>query len=146
MRNENKYPILSTYRILKNTFGFEPYLEMIHKDKFRIAMSRFRASSHILEIERGRYTSPITPREQRKCPQCTNLVEDENHFMLVCELYHNERRALFSKINGINPDFLLYSSADKFLYIFNNNNEHIMSWVGSYIHQCMNKRTEITLR
>ena len=57
----------------------EPYLYLVKESKYRIEISRLRASSHVLEIERGRYTRPKTPITERLCPFC-NVVEDEQHF------------------------------------------------------------------
>ena len=62
-----KYPILRTYRKIKSNYQLEPYLYLVKNPKYRIAISRFRASSHMLEIERGRHTRPITPLDGRLC-------------------------------------------------------------------------------
>jgi hypothetical protein len=45
---------LRTYRLFKNKFTFEPYLYWGNYDKRRL-ITKFRISSHQLEIERGRY-------------------------------------------------------------------------------------------
>ena len=50
--------ILKTYSLYKMNFGTECYLKHISKPKFRIALSKLRASSHDLEVERGRYVRP----------------------------------------------------------------------------------------
>ena len=113
---------------------------MIDKFKFRVAVSKFRASTHILEIERGRYTSPVTPRNSRLCKRCSNCVEDEYHFMMICELYNNERSELFDKICSVSPEFSSMSNSNKFKYLFLNHDARSMSWVGCYIHKCMIKR------
>ena len=44
-----------TYRLYKSSFGTECYLKSISNPKFRVALSKLRASSYDLEIERGRY-------------------------------------------------------------------------------------------
>ena len=72
----------------------EPYLTKIKKQKYLSSFSRFRAGSHALEIERGRYTNPRTPRAQRLCVNC-NKVEDEIHFLIHCKLYENQRTSIF---------------------------------------------------
>ena len=47
---------------------------------------KFRTSAHELEIERGRYTN-IT-RERRLCNHCNcRQVENEYHFLLICQKY-----------------------------------------------------------
>ena len=50
-------------------------------------MTKLRLSGHTLEIERGRYKD--TPQEERYCEYCKSMlgklvVEDEEHFLLVC--------------------------------------------------------------
>ena len=56
------------YCIFKYTFNLEPYLDIITNKRFKIALSRFRLSSHNLEIERGRYHN--IDRENRICKFC----------------------------------------------------------------------------
>ena len=45
---------LNTYCIFKHTFNLEPYLDNNTNKRFRIALRRYRLSSHKLEIEHGR--------------------------------------------------------------------------------------------
>ena len=56
------------YCIFKHNFNLEPYLDIITNKRFIIALSRFRLSSHKLEIERGRYHN--IDRENRICKFC----------------------------------------------------------------------------
>ena len=82
---------LVTYRQFKTVFGFEPYLCIIKSPIMRREFSRYRMSSHSLEIERGRYP-PRVARLQRVCRQCNlNLIDDEYHFMLICDRYAHLR-------------------------------------------------------
>ena len=53
VKNESKYPILRTYRKFKTRYELEPYLYLVKNPKYRIAISKLRSSSHMLEIERG---------------------------------------------------------------------------------------------
>ena len=55
-------------------------------DFYRYIISRWRLSNHDLKIETGRYTKPVTPREERKCNVC-NTIEDEYHAVFVCPRY-----------------------------------------------------------
>ena len=48
-------------------------------------------SNHDLKIETGRYTRPVTPREERKCDIC-DILEDEYHVVFVCPKYDVARR------------------------------------------------------
>ena len=85
-----KNPLLRIYSTFKYDFGFEPFLYMVKDPKYRIAIAKFRASSHTLEIERGRHTKPKTLVAERLCHLC-RVVEDEIHFLISCPLYHDEK-------------------------------------------------------
>ena len=65
---------LQSYSIHKHNFELEPYLSIIHDTKIKVALSRFRISSHSLRIETGRYEN--IHRDQRLCQSCnTNMFE-----------------------------------------------------------------------
>ena len=84
--------------------------------KYRHALAKLRTSSHNLEIERGRHTRPVTPADLRICTVC-NVVEDEEHLLLHCVKYAEERNVLFSKIVIAFPDFNNLSSNDKLVFL-----------------------------
>ena len=87
-----EYPVLRTYCKFKKEFKFEMYLYLIKDPKLRKCLSRFRLSSHKLQIEMGRHCYPKKPEEQRICKLCNlNEVESEIHFLLQCPFYTNER-------------------------------------------------------
>ena len=132
-------PSLCTYNLIKEDFKYESYLTQIKKPKYLIAFSRFRNGSHILEVERGRYTNPRTPREDRLCVVCKE-VEDELHFLINCKLYQEERGLLFAKVSNFYPTFLNYSPIDKFCFLMTNNEATILTWVVKCIHDSMYKR------
>ena len=80
------------YSHFKQTFDHqcEQYLRYIDNPKYRRALCQFRVSSHVLEIEQGRYHG--IPREQQLCKFCSsNLVDDEYHFLLACPMYRQHR-------------------------------------------------------
>ena len=82
---------LASYSRIKHSFELEPYLDIIQKRKYKIALSKFRLSSHNLEIERERYRH--IPRLERKCKFCQmNVVENEFHFLLACPVFNDLRR------------------------------------------------------
>ena len=83
------------------------YGQFLREDK-RIVLTRWRLSSHKLRIEEGRHTSPITPRNERTCSECTTCIEDEQHVVFICPLY-NGVRIKFPEL------FARLSTIDKFL-------------------------------
>ena len=70
--------IPKTYSLYKTNFGTECYLKHISKPKLRIALSKLRASSHDLEVERGRYVRPKLDINERLCIS-GHIIEDEEH-------------------------------------------------------------------
>jgi hypothetical protein len=60
-------------------------------DSKRKIITRWRFSCHKLKIETGRYTSPKTPREDRKCALCS-VVDDEQHALFDCKAHRLIRR------------------------------------------------------
>ena len=93
LENSLKARFYSTF----DNFKYQHYLDCITLDKFRLILSRYRVSSHRLEIEAGRWTKPNkTPLENRKCKQC-NTLEDEYHFVLECVLYKELRKLYIKK-------------------------------------------------
>ena len=50
-------PKLNYYSNFKFEFGFEDYLNIIQNDTLRKQLSCFRLSSHLLEIESGRFNN-----------------------------------------------------------------------------------------
>lgn len=85
---------LASYSRVKHSFELDSYLNTLSERKYKIALSKFRLSSHNLEIERGRYFN--VPRSERICKICQmNVIENEFHFRLTCPLYTDLRRKYF---------------------------------------------------
>ena len=88
---------LASYSRIKHSFESEPYLDDTSERKYRIALSKFRLSSHNLEIEVGRYNN--VPRSDKICRFCQmKVIENELHFLLTCPLYTNLRKKNFNHI------------------------------------------------
>ena len=109
--SNSKQSKLAFYSSIKDTFGFEPYLNLPNR-KDRVNISRLRGSCHDLNIERGRYTSSsanarLTDRACRYCCDTVNLLhleelpfhiapimETEEHVITECPSYHSLRSQL----------------------------------------------------
>ena len=90
----HKHPILRTNSMIKQDFGLGKYLEAISDSRYRITTSKLRASSHTLEIERGRYNKPKTDTSKRLCPVCYT-IEDEVHFLSIANYMNQNDSAYF---------------------------------------------------
>ena len=93
---------LRTYALVKKYFCVEPYILHIRGNHLITAMARYRMSSHDLNIERGRFNNPITPKNQRICTRCQlNEIDDEIHLLLHCCAMKNEREILYDSVAAI---------------------------------------------
>ena len=78
---------------IKETHEFYKSLDFVEDVRHRSALCRLIGSSHCLGVETGRWTTPITPLNERKCTRC-NKIDDEFHFMLECKRYEDLRKKL----------------------------------------------------
>lgn len=99
-------------------------------------VSRFRLSSHKLEIETGRYIG--TDRDNRLCKQCNmQMVEDEYHFLLVCPAYYEIRKKYFP------PYYCHWPNVNKFVTLMSSNSVNLIKRLSKYLYFAMKRRDEI---
>ena len=98
-------------------------------DYYRFIITRWRLSNHDLRIETGRYTKPMTPRENRTCVLC-NVIEDEYHVIFSCPLYNSIRMDC--------PNLVECNSISKFLDPTYNN----MKETALFIHEVEKTRNK----
>ena len=137
--------LLRSYRLYKTEFNTEYYLDCINLPKYRIPVSKIRASSHDLEIERGRYTRPRLDPNQRLCSTCLE-AEDEEHFVTSCRVNINERQTLFTKISSKEPIFMHLDNREKFIFLMFSKDRQILTWFGKFLHKSFITRNMKTNR
>ena len=105
---------LRTYCLFKTSFCQENYVHLLNRNQ-RSVFCKLRISAHSLMIEKGRYSYPKIPSENRICTKCDlQETEDEFHFIMKCKAYDNLRKILLYHIKDIyNTDNL--SDKDLFL-------------------------------
>ena len=97
-------------------------------------------TNHHLAIEKGRYTRPITPREQRFCNNCSDkVIGDEMHFLPRCPKFVSERGRLFYDLGqsyGLrnNGDFLTFN----LLMNYGFGDTHMAGKILKYVNECFN--------
>ena len=74
-------PKLRTYRIFKQEYESEPYINVVTSRAHRAFLARLRGGSATLEIETGRYVG--IPAEQRICKLCHSGIGDEAHIKFL---------------------------------------------------------------
>ena len=128
---ESKMRIFTQF---KSHFEFEDYLN-ISNVKHRKAMTRLRISAHRLAIERGRYNN--IPIEDRVCTTCQGrILEDEYHFLMICNKYDDTRRSMMNAINDKCDHFKHLSDYDKFIYLLSAGCD-IAAITANFIHKCL---------
>ena len=124
---------LKSYCIFKHDFKQEKYLDVISENKFKVALSRFRTSSHDLRIETGRYDD--IAQAQRLCKSCNmGKTEDEFHFLLVCPKYRDLRCKYFIRY------FCHWPTINKFENIMSSSSNKVLHNISKYIYFAMKIR------
>ena len=125
---------LRTYALVKTYFCVETYILNIRGNNFITAMARYRMSSHDLNIERGRFNNPITPKNQRICTRCElNEIDDEIHLLLHCSAMNNEREILFDSVAAI---INIQPTNEMFLRIMTSRDITVVKSLAQFIYGC----------
>jgi len=142
MSDLHSYPKLRCYVKFKLDFSTEHYLLNIKDFRIRKCIAQLRLSSHNLEIERGRFTKPITAEDNRICQHCNlNLVETEYHFLLICPYFDRERAILLNVIESYEPVLIIHNKViDTFNNIMSCKSDKVLFSVGKYIFKCFRKK------
>ena len=85
--------------------------------KHRSAFAKFRCGVAPICLETGRYER--LPVEQRTCFHCEGLIENEEHILLNCPLYHDLRVNMFLLLVEEFPDIERSTDRDKLVSILN---------------------------
>ena len=98
-------------------FGFKDYLDQIPNRNKRFYLTRMGCGSHRLRVEIERWTR--IPHLLRECRFCdSKVVEDEEHVILDCDGFTNERKHFFEKICSIIPNFMITDRNEKLRLMF----------------------------
>ena len=85
---------LRTYKLVKNKFRIEKYLEVKERN-LRKSLTAFRISAHKLNIERGRYLNLKV--EDRLCNVCM-VIEDEIYALCQCKKFSLLREQMYQTV------------------------------------------------
>ena len=125
---------LRTYALVKKYFCVEPYILHIRGNHLITAMARYRMSSHDLNIERGRFNNPITPKNQRICTRCQlNEIDDEIHLLIHCCAMKNEREILYDSVAAI---INIQPTNEMFLGIMTSRDITVVKSLAQFIYGC----------
>ena len=102
----------------------------------RTLLSKFRLSDHRLEVEVGRYHRPKKNPEERICPKC-NILEDEIHCLMACNINSEIREQLFEQIEHQHPVFRHMNVKDRFIYLMHNDDHNLCPLIQNFIVNCV---------
>ena len=85
MRQSTRF---ATYVSFKTSLRFEKYLDFIKVKCFRDTLIRFRFGLTELKTHKNRFVKHIT---DNNCPFCTDVNENEYHFLFYCNKYDTIR-------------------------------------------------------
>ena len=80
-----------------------------------------------MKVETGRYSK--IPPENRLCPFCVNIPEDEKHFICTCPTYAVYREIMYDKISLNSPNFTSLDNENKFIYVMSCNDKCVLDFV-----------------
>ena len=106
-------PKLRTYVRIKESFDVENYVLSFISRRQRSIVAQLRCGILPLAIETGRWYG--IDHEMRICKLCNNgSIENEEHFVFLCNYFDTERDDFLSQIQYVCPDFHQKSIAEKF--------------------------------
>jgi hypothetical protein len=130
---------LRTYRLFKNNFAFESYLDV---DNFnRNILIRFRISAPNIEIEKGRHQN--IPLNERICKLCKLEIEDEIHFLQQCPILNSFRTEAMQQISDIWKHFASLDNKSKFIWLLSNKNIIIINIVKQLLMSLTETRSKL---
>ena len=113
MPNESRYWILS-----------EAYIKTKIQNYF---FSKLRASSHDLEVKRGRYVRPKLDVNERLCISY-HVIEDEEHFITDCVNNRGTRKKSLRE-----PGFANRTNREEFVFLMSCGDPQISSWFSIFL-------------
>ena len=106
----------------------------------------YRISAHTLRIETGRYTRPVTSIFDRKCCYCDkNVIDDEKHFILLCDIFKLKRQCFVSRLKALFPQFDAMSTDEKLRFILCPPTVDLAKCVSKFLGIMTNIRKEIDM-
>ena len=121
-------PKLRTYVKFKTEFGKEAFLTGYMSRYQRSLLAQFRSGILPLHVETGRWQNK--PWAERTCKLCNlECVEDEFHFLCICDLYNVDRNNLFERVGTKNPEFSILPMEDKFIYLLRFENKEVAKYL-----------------
>ena len=135
---------LRTYKKFKSEFRLEHYLFCIPNQNHRIALSRYRLSSHNLGIETGRHCRPPKPACDRICLHCSSgAIDDEIHLLTDCDFHSVSREHFMTTISGKMHDYQEMSNLDKFISVMKTSDAVVIKALAKFVCTAFTQRQQV---
>ncbi len=125
----------------------EMYLQCIPAYIIRKNLTKIRTSTHSFEIEMGRYkkkSGKYTHTSDHLCKFCKgNLVEDEQHVVMVCDNYNDSHKEMLERVSLIFPEFNSKSEEEKFIYFMSTKDVELIKITSKYLQDVNTIRGKI---
>lgn len=132
---------LRTYKTFKTDYKTENYLNCIMPRCHRSAYAKFRCGVAPIRIETGRYER--LPCDLRKCFNCSEEIETEEHVLLACPLFQDLRETLFEKLVSEFPNVRQLTDTEKLSAILSCKDNYSIRICAKICHEILRKRRNI---
>ena len=139
LHNGDDNTVLRTYRLFKERHIMEPYLYLVKEAKYRVAISRLRASSHPLENRAGKVYQAQNTRN-RTTMSMLQCHWRWTHFLLNCKIYDQDRDIMFSEISTKYENICEIESRNRFKFLLTNDDTLILNALGNFIYTAFQRR------
>ena len=130
--------VLTLYSLIKIDFSCSAYLNIIRNQSLRCFLTKLRLSSHSLRIETGRYGNVRVDRSLRICTfYDSQEVEDEFHFVLICNRYTDLRKRFLQKYYYNRPNMY------KFILLLQKSKRKTLLNLCYYLRKAFARRTSL---
>ena len=129
---------LRMYKNFKKVCEPETYLNCIIGRNKKSAYAKFRCGVAPIRIETGRYENLRI--EERLCPFCIGIVEDEVHVLTECSLYIDMRDELWKKIIESHPPSINMSRVDKYIFMMSAKEPWLISLCSKTCNDILTRR------
>ena len=120
-------PQLRTYKLFKDTFICERYIQLNLLKNERSLQGQLRCGILQLRIETGRYIGE--PVQSRTCLFCNcSEIETETHIVIVCPFYRGLRSDIFGDIID-KDDFKQLSPEHRLCYLMTNHVRKLSKYI-----------------
>ena len=142
----NGHNKLRTYRLFKSDYEAESYCTIVLPFSHRSAFAKFRCGVAPLKVETGRYEDIV--ENDRLCPFCKDVIEDESHVILRCAMYQDIRKEVMLKAISLGANFHYFNDYNKVKFRFSNKDLIIMCAKPcfKYIYFCSFKGMPLSLK